>query len=756
MSALLLASAIASSSSSSAQIDLADGEAHLRWAAGRPMVRATLRAGEKIYICHLLVDLAEVGTLVLHRNAASVLQSASCRVEIGNAVFEDLPFTARRDTWMEEFTRDHAEELQEVPVAGALGLAAFADRRLRLDGPKARLRLLPARSSSEELSESAGLHVVELLGDPAQSGLRFELELDGSRRERFGLHTRESFSWIDAELARELGRGDGVLRRARAGTLDFAARTPFRPIERAARKGSLGAGVLRGLVLELEPSARRAVFEAGTKFDYPEEEAAFYRARYGAGTLDALRQIATKQPPGAYAAEAAAAWLERLGESDLDATARAAATEAAGRAAIAAAPRKAQSKKALDLIEALPNESEYAAVRATLAETGLASARDAEDGTAAFELRLVLGRLALQRDDRATAKKHLLAAVFGVPTKGAAHLALAELHGRSGEWEMARARAFLAMLDARETGPAGYLSFLRAHRALLGPEADPLPALEELADGRTPYFEALPREAGTVAKTGKTALLELFTGAMCPPCVAADLAVDAASKHYDADELVVLQWHLPIPAPDPLFSPAAAERGGARGVRATPTAFLDGEKARVPGGKVGDAAESFRALREQLQTKLAEAPSAALELRAERSGDEAAIEVACSGRTGPLPEGLRLHAVLVEELVVFPGANGILFHHQVARASFTPPRGIAATDASAAHPWKTTLVLSEVEDALEQHLVPFEEREPFLVRPTDLARERLRVVAFVEEAASGRVLQAIQVPLRSSGTERGR
>jgi hypothetical protein len=753
---LALVLALAGAGAARAQVDLAEGEAHLRWAAGRPMVRATLRAGEKVYICHLLIDLGETGALVLHRNAASVLQSSSCRVEAGNAIFEDLAFTARRDTWMEQFTRDHAEELQEVPVAGALGLAAFADHTLRLDGPKARLRLLPTRSAGTALPEAPGLHVVDLQGDPQQSGLRLELELDGGRRERFGLHTRERFSWIDAELAREIGRGDGVLRRARAGALDFAARTPFRPIERAARKGSLGSGVLQGLALELELGARRAVFEVGAKLDYPEDEAAFYRARYGTGGLEALREIATKKPPGAYAGEAAAAWLELLGTSELDPAARAEATEAAGRAAIAAAPRKAQSKKALELIEALPNEPAFAATRAALAEAGLASAREAEDGTAAFELRLVLGRLALQRDDRAAAKKHLLAAVFGVPTKGAAHLALAELHARQGEWEMARARAFLALLDARETGQAGYLSFLQAHRALSGPDVDPLPALEELADGRTPYFEALPREPGSIAKTGKTALLELFTGAMCPPCVAADLAVDAAAKHYDADELVVLQWHLPIPAPDPLFSPAAAERGTARSVRATPTAFLDGESAKVPGGKVGDAAESFRTLREQLQVKLAETPSAKLELRAELVGDEALLELGCAGLSGPLPASCRVHAVLVEELVVFPGANGILFHHQVARASFTPGRGIAATDASAAQPWKTALVLSEVEDALEQHLAPFEEREPFLVRPTDLVRERLRVVAFVEDAASGRVLQAAQVPLRRSGAERGR
>ena len=56
--------------------------------------------------------------------------------------------------------------------------------------------------------------------------------------------------------------------------------------------------------------------------------------------------------------------------------------------------------------------------------------------------------------------------------------------------------------------------------------------------------------AGTVP-----VLVELFTGAECPPCVAADLAFDALGKTYKPTDVVLLEYHLHIPGPDALTNP---------------------------------------------------------------------------------------------------------------------------------------------------------------------------------------------------------
>ena len=53
-------------------------------------------------------------------------------------------------------------------------------------------------------------------------------------------------------------------------------------------------------------------------------------------------------------------------------------------------------------------------------------------------------------------------------------------------------------------------------------------------------------------KGNKTVLVELFTGAQCPPCVAAEVAFEGLSKTYSTNEVVLLQYHLHIPGPDPM------------------------------------------------------------------------------------------------------------------------------------------------------------------------------------------------------------
>jgi hypothetical protein len=69
-------------------------EAKVRWVDGRPMLRVTLRAGDNVYYCHLLIDLSTSLTLYLHRNAAGSLKAESCTVEAGGIKLEDLSFEA--------------------------------------------------------------------------------------------------------------------------------------------------------------------------------------------------------------------------------------------------------------------------------------------------------------------------------------------------------------------------------------------------------------------------------------------------------------------------------------------------------------------------------------------------------------------------------------------------------------------------------------------------------------------------------------
>jgi hypothetical protein len=91
------------------------------------------------------------------------------------------------------------------------------------------------------------------------------------------------------------------------------------------------------------------------------------------------------------------------------------------------------------------------------------------------------------------------------------------------------------------------------------------------------------------ATTARTVLLELFTGADCPPCVPTDNAVDEKDDDYTRDELAIVVYHRDIPRPDKLEVQDAISRQGWYGGTSTPNMWVDGVEVRI--GSAGQAAE---------------------------------------------------------------------------------------------------------------------------------------------------------------------
>src|SRR5262249_34687999 len=101
--------------------------------------------------------------------------------------------------------------------------------------------------------------------------------------------------------------------------------------------------------------------------------------------------------------------------------------------------------------------------------------------------------------------------------------------------------------------------------------------------------------AGRKGKSERVAVVELFTGAECPPCVAADLAFDALGKTFNAKDVVLLQYHLHIPGPDPLTNPdSVARRGYYRDdIDGTPKILFNGKLQDFEGGGFDEAQERY-------------------------------------------------------------------------------------------------------------------------------------------------------------------
>ena len=227
-------------------------------------------------------------------------------------------------------------------------------------------------------------------------------------------------------------------------------------------------------------------------------------------------------------------------------------------------------------------------------------------------------------------------------------------------------------------------------------------------------------------------LAELFTGSECPPCVAADIGFDGLLEAFTPKHLAVLEYHLPIPGPDPLMNPATKVRQDYYGVTSTPTPFFDGERKSPGGGPRPRAEEKYLEYRSEIERLALEAPAVMIEARAVRAAGK--VEVSASFDKS-VPDADRLVA-LVEKEARHRGANGIVFHKMVVR-------GLLALDPSAR---KAAAVfdLGELERASVGYLEDFEKERGFTFKEKKAAADpgNLAVVVFVQDRTSKKVLNA--------------
>lgn len=255
---------------------------------------------------------------------------------------------------------------------------------------------------------------------------------------------------------------------------------------------------------------------------------------------------------------------------------------------------------------------------------------------------------------------------------------------------------------------------------------------------------------GRKAKSDRAVLVELFTGAMCPPCVAADLAFDALEKSFPASDVVLLQYHLHIPGPDALTNADAEKRGEfyGRSLRGTPTIFINGkaDKNIQGGGGREDAEDKFKEYREAVELILEKPAEAQIQARAVRSGNNISIQASVKDVAKP-GESTRLRFALVEDWVRYKARNGMHYHHRVVRAMPGGAAGVAVMKKNLDH--TVTVDLNEVRAELHKYLDNYIKNEsPFPDAQRPMRFRNLHVVAFVQHDDTLEVLQAVDVPVK--------
>jgi len=296
----------------------------------------------------------------------------------------------------------------------------------------------------------------------------------------------------------------------------------------------------------------------------------------------------------------------------------------------------------------------------------------------------------------------------------------------------------------------------------------------------------------------RTALLELFTGSACDPCVSADLAVDALLKTYTRKQLVVLAFDQHIPEPDPLANPDSIARAKSYGVAFTPTSRLNGKNLWEGGGPRTNAEKAYDQAVKQIDADATKASGVQLQLTANSADGlihaHATVSIdnpqllqqslapdppakTADGKTptatatqpapaaqptpavqvAPIEPHLVANIALVEDEVRYSGENGIRFHRMVVR-SLAQPAG-SGSPVEPGKPLEATFDSATISATLKSYLDGYEQKNDrfgkveFLAKDTTLEPTHLAIAAWVEDTTTHRVLQAAFVSLGSSAED---
>jgi hypothetical protein len=259
----------------------------------------------------------------------------------------------------------------------------------------------------------------------------------------------------------------------------------------------------------------------------------------------------------------------------------------------------------------------------------------------------------------------------------------------------------------------------------------------------TPPFACTPF-TGRKTMSNRIVAVEVFTSSSCPYCVAADLACAGIARTFAANDVVILAYHLPIPAPDPLANHDAEKRAAYYNVQATSAVLINGRVGPIVGGSIVEAKDRYDDLRKAVVEQLETPSTVQLKLTAGRRGDK--IDIQAEAAELPQPADLRLRLALVEGVVRFTGPNGQRLHYFVVRALPGGVEGIPLRTKNGRQ--SMTVSLQGLSKSLQDYVTEFDKVQRFLDDEHPMELKRLRIVAMVQDDKTKKILQSalVEVP----------
>ncbi|RPI88862.1 MAG: hypothetical protein EHM42_04025 [Planctomycetaceae bacterium] len=281
-------------------------------------------------------------------------------------------------------------------------------------------------------------------------------------------------------------------------------------------------------------------------------------------------------------------------------------------------------------------------------------------------------------------------------------------------------------------------------KVLKRPEGELIAYLDELYERKVAVLAESRRPPRGAGEGNRVVLCELFTGAQCPPCVAADVATTALESRYSRTEVIVLRYHQHIPGPDPLANPETQRRFDLYHGEGTPSLFINGRPLVGIGGLLPVAQDLYGRICAEIDPYLTEQIGISIELAAKARGDAVELRAEAGGLPS-FPEAVRLRLALAEEKVAMPARNGIRMHHMIVRTLPGGPDGIAPRDGKLS--FDGLAEIGKLRERIEAYLedVEKESEEKFDRKPIDL--RKLVLVGWLQNEETGEIIQSASVPV---------
>lgn len=357
-----------------------------------------------------------------------------------------------------------------------------------------------------------------------------------------------------------------------------------------------------------------------------------------------------------------------------------------------------------------------------------------------------LANIQLKQGKQAKGEKLLRASYKLNASQAAVALSLADLADKKGKSKQALDYLVAARLLGQSTAAEVAKKLDAAYRKQRKGSAD---GLEEMLDAeyRKRYPPPIHPEPykPTAARSGRVVLVEMFTGAGCPPCVAADLAFDAALERYDRRDLAVIVYHLHIPRPDPMTNEETQNRQKYYEVRGVPGYIIDGKK-DGGGGPREYTTTLWDKVRPMIEKRLETPAAAGLDLEARMEGPLLRVRASARDFQTEAKE-LKIQVALVEEHIRYSGENGVRFHSMVVRGLGGPNAEGFAIDPARPASIEHTFDLKQLTTNAKKHLDDYEVngrhgKIQFLAKLHEINASDLAVVAFVQDPKTQAILQA--------------